>query len=67
MSKVFNKIAFLFLIIFLFQPNSYAFIVVLGKGDASLCYQSAKTGKGGISAINTCLSAITDVSLTQKD
>ena len=67
MSKVFNKIAFLFLIIFSFQPNSYAFITVLGKGDASLCYQSAKTGTGGISAINTCLSAINDIALTQKD
>ena len=67
MSKVFNKTAFLFLVIFSFQPNSYAFVTVLGKGDASLCYQSAKTGTGGISAINTCLSAINDIALTQKD
>ena len=67
MSKVINKAAFLFLVIFSFQPNSYAFVTVLGKGDASLCYQSAKTGTGGISAINTCLSAINDIALTQKD
>ena len=67
MSKVFNKTAFLFLVIFSFQPNAYSFVTVLGKGDASLCYQSAKTGTGGISAINTCLSAINDIALTQKD
>ena len=67
MSKVINKAAFLFLVIFSFQPNAYAFVTVLGKGDASLCYQSAKTGTGGISAINTCLSAINDIALTQKD
>ena len=67
MSKVLNKTAFLFLVIFSFQQNAYSFVTVLGKGDASLCYQSAKTGTGGISAINTCLSAINDIALTQKD
>ena len=55
------------MIIFCIQPNSYAFITVLGKGDASLCYQSAKTGTGGVNAVNTCLSAINDIGLTQKD
>ena len=67
MIKIFNKIIVLFLIIFCIQSKSYAFITVLGKGDASLCYQSAKTGTGGITAVNTCLSAINDISLTQKD
>ena len=67
MIKVFNKIIVLFLIIFCIQSKSYAFITVLGKGDASLCYQSAKTGTGGVNAVNTCLSAINDIGLTQKD
>ena len=67
MNTIFSKIVFLFFIIFSFPPNSYSFVTVLGKGDASLCYQSAKTGTGGISAINTCLSAINDIALTQKD
>jgi len=67
MSKIFTKIVLLFLIIFLFQPNSYAFITVLGKGDASLCYQSAKTGTGAVTAVKACLSAINDNALSRKD
>jgi len=67
MIKLFHKILFFFLFNFIIQTNSYAFITVLGKGDASLCFQSAKTGTGGVTAVNTCLSAINDVGLTQKD
>jgi len=67
MNKNFTKISIFSLVILLIQPNAFAFITVLGKGDASLCYQSAKTGNGGITAVNTCLSAINDMSLTQKD
>ena len=67
MIKIFNRIIVLFLIIFCIQPNSFASVIVLGKGDASLCYQSAKTGTGGVTAVNTCLSAINDIVLTKKD
>ena len=67
MIKLFHKILIFFLFNFIIQANSYAFITVLGKGDASLCFQSAKTGTGGLTAVNTCLSAINDVGLTQKD
>ena len=45
---------------FIFQSNSYASITVLGKGDASLCYQSAKTGRGGITAVDSCLYRLYD-------
>ncbi len=67
MNKIFTKTSIFFLFILFIQPSAFAFITVLGKGDASLCYQSAKTGTGGITAVNTCLSAINDMSLTQKD
>jgi tetratricopeptide (TPR) repeat protein len=67
MNKICIKTSIFFLVVFFIQPSSFAFITVLGKGDASLCYQSAKTGTGGITAVNTCLSAINDMSLTQKD
>ena len=28
----------------------YSLITVLGEGDVSICYKSAKSGQGGISA-----------------
>ena len=67
MIKISNRITLLFLMFFIIQSNSYASITVLGKGDASLCYQSAKTGTGGISAVNICLSAINEIGITQKN
>ena len=67
MLKIYNKLLVLFLVFFSIQPNSHAFITVLGRGDASLCYQSAKAGTGGITAVNTCLSAINEIGITQRD
>ena len=67
MNKICIKTSIFFLVVFFIQPSSFAFITVLGKGDASLCYQSAKTGTGGITAVNTCLSAINEVGITQKN
>jgi len=56
-----------FVFLFMAQKNVFAYITVLGEGDVSICYKSAKSGQGGISAINSCLSAINEVGITKKN
>lgn len=50
-----------------FTGAAHAQMVVMGKGDAALCYDYSFTGNGGSrTAIETCTSALDDV-LSQKD
>ena len=61
------KLIIFVLTIILFQNYSFAAVTVLGKGDASLCYQAAKFGHGGRSSVKHCLIAINDLAITKKN
>ena len=50
-----------------FQSSAFAYITVLGKGDASLCYQAAKFGYSNRSSLQHCFSAIDDVTITKRN
>ena len=64
MKNIISASLLTFVFLFMAQKNVFAYITVLGEGDVSICYKSAKSGQGGISAINSCLSAINEVGIT---
>ena len=63
---IFKLIVFIITIVFL-QNHSFSAVTVLGKGDASLCYQAAKFGYSGKSSVKHCLTAINDIAITKKN
>jgi len=63
---IFKLTVFIITIVFL-QNYSFSAVTVLGKGDASLCYQAAKFGYSGKSSIKHCLTAINDIAITKKN
>lgn len=49
-------------------PVAQAQVIVVGNGDAQLCYQSAKTGNSGTpGAIRTCTNALEEEVLSRRD
>ena len=67
MRNYLHKLILLGLAMILIQNYSFAAVTVLGKGDASLCYQAAKFGHGGRSSVKHCLIAINDLAITKKN
>ena len=63
---IFKLTVFIITIVFL-QNYSFSAVTVLGKGDASLCYQAAKFGYSGKSSVKHCLTAINDIAITKKN
>ena len=57
----------IFLSISLFHPSTFAYVTVLGKGDAALCYQAAKFGYSNKSSLQYCFRAVDDVTITKRN